>query len=166
MGQTDGSLTKEEIRAIFVLGIIGTLFTAAQLSPNYVMPPAYMHFTFKSITYLLLVYWGTYLFFAVVGISDDWIRERIARACRAFSKFLFLGGISIIIGMVFLAILGLSENQFGFKLDQATTIEVSATPAIFIALLIGKPGARPKSQDAAQQSPQKKSKPQDSERIA
>lgn len=162
MSQRSDKLAKEELRAILVLGIIGTLFTAAQLSPRYVLPPSYMGFTLKWVTYVLLFYWGTYLFFAVIGISDDWVADVVTHACDSFARFLFLGGIGILSGMVFLVLIGSAESYFGFRLSVLNTIQLSSVPAVLIAILIGLPKRlyHSKSQGADQQPRQRKNKRQ------
>jgi hypothetical protein len=92
MSNDDLKVSLEELRALLVLGIVGTLFTMAQLSPNHVFA---FGITFRWIADTLLISWGGYLFLAVVGISTDCVRKEFALACRDIAKFLFVFGIAL-----------------------------------------------------------------------
>jgi hypothetical protein len=92
----NGGAQTEELRGILVLGIIGTLLSIAQLAPKVEL----LGIPFVELTYWLIAYWGSYLFFAVIGISRDWINESVARVCYEIASMTFVSGIGFIVGLI------------------------------------------------------------------
>jgi hypothetical protein len=97
MALTSRDLTREEVRGIFVLGIIGTLLVL-MTSLGGIM------FTQKSslqVTVIgLLIYWSVYAFLMAIGVSDDIIDPRIAGFCKTAGSLFFVLGISVTIVFV------------------------------------------------------------------
>jgi hypothetical protein len=88
------NLQRDEVRGIFVLGVIGTLLALWQL-PNTVFtesPRVTLHIIIVSLTVL----WGLCIFFMVIGVSDDWMWERLVKISYSIAKILFLLGIAFL----------------------------------------------------------------------
>jgi hypothetical protein len=87
----DGLYDLEELRAIFVLGVIGSLLTvehilgAAQITSN---------ISFRTVTLYLIIYWGLYVFLMAIGVSDDIVNPRITHACVKYAIVFFILGIA------------------------------------------------------------------------
>ena len=86
---------REELRAILVLGIIGTLlgtknFTDVSLGFG-------IHVSF--IVNGLLEYWGAYLFLEVMAISSEVIKERVRAYCEIAARLCFLYGLALTFGL-------------------------------------------------------------------
>jgi hypothetical protein len=90
-------LERHEVRGIFVLGVIGTLLGLWQL-PNtvFVRVP---RITLHLIIFALTVYWGLFVFFMALAVSDDWVWKRIVDASYSIAKFLFRAGIGFLLAI-------------------------------------------------------------------
>jgi hypothetical protein len=108
MTEREFDLGREELRALLVLGIIGTLLAVRDVLKGDL---AYS-ITFTDITTLLMAYWGAYLFLMVIGISGDLVRRRVANACAIGAAFFFLLGIGSTIGMFLFTMLALVLARF------------------------------------------------------
>jgi hypothetical protein len=87
----DTKLAKEELRALLVLGIIGTLLSTREfLDIN-----LGFGFHVSSLVQGMLSFWAVYLFLTVAGISTDVVRPRVARACAILAPVVFRSGLGL-----------------------------------------------------------------------
>ncbi len=96
MPATASKLAKEELRAILVLGIIGTLIGAR----GFLDISLGFGIHVSDFTNWLLVYWSGYLFLMVVGISDDVIKPQLARRCADAAPACFRAGITLTLTLI------------------------------------------------------------------
>ncbi len=86
------TLQREEVRGVFVLGIIGTLLVLANFF-------AYVKITPESslsvVVFYLVSFWGLYVFLTAIGVSEDFVKPEIAETCRWLAKGYFVLGISM-----------------------------------------------------------------------
>jgi hypothetical protein len=94
---TKDELHREEARGIFVLGVIASLL-AAKDSLGLALDLA--HFTFSSFLVILILYWGAYTALMAVGISSDLFDEAFAARCETLARFMFVGGVWVLISAV------------------------------------------------------------------
>jgi len=94
--------SKDELRVVIVLGIIGVLFSASQLWPEVTF--AY-NMTLRQVLNLLILYWGGYLILLAIGISDDWVKTSVAKVCYESSIMLFMIGMGFVTAMALVAFL-------------------------------------------------------------
>jgi hypothetical protein len=110
MEESDSRLFREEIRAIFALGIIGTIFA--------VKDALGIQFGFKdgfnAIVTSFVLYWGAYIFLMTIGVSDDWINPSIAETCAFFAKASFVIGIAATLAFIPMVAIA---TAFPFLLD-------------------------------------------------
>lgn len=97
----DVSIEREEVRGLFVLGVIAALLTARGF-PDF---PLSQVLTFHTAMNGLVMYWGLYVFFMALGVSPDWIDQDIAKGCYDFAKYLFIAGIGVMCGTVVVVVL-------------------------------------------------------------
>lgn len=95
MSKRESDHTIEELRALLVLGIIGTLLGARDvLNANLVYG-----LTINDVANWLILYWGAYVFLMAIGISDDWVYPPISKACKRLAQAFFCLGISVTSGL-------------------------------------------------------------------
>lgn len=121
-------LAREELRALFVLGIIGTLLgvrDVLDINLGYGI-------TFSFVATLLMIYWGIYVFLMAIGISDDLVRLRVANTCATAAAVCFILGICSMIGMVLFTVVSLVLVQF---IDQSMTLIVASIVAVVSTII-------------------------------
>lgn len=96
MSHPTNDLFREEVRGIFVLGVIATLLTLREFGPNPVLlaNPA---FALRDLELYFSGIWGLYIFFAAIAVSDDWIWPRLAKMCHVAAKTNFHVGIAVLL---------------------------------------------------------------------
>jgi hypothetical protein len=95
MSTRESNHAREELRALLVLGIIGTLLGVRDvLNANLVYG-----LTINDVANYLILYWGAYVFLMAIGISDDWVYPPISKACERAAQAAFCIGISVTSGM-------------------------------------------------------------------
>jgi len=132
MGLDDNDLAREEVRAIFVLGVIGSLLAienalrGTKLSPN---------LSLHTLSYLLTGYWGLYVLLMAIGVSPDLIRVDVSTTCRHFANLYFVYGIGAIVSVPFVAAFDhCVTSPFGFP--RGESIFIDGALAVIIASLV------------------------------
>jgi O-antigen ligase len=87
------------------------------------------------LTAFLMLFWGAYIFLAVIGISDDWVRLGVAHACYVASAVCFLLGVCTTIGMLFFVMLTLVLMRF-ISMVTAATIAMMAAGVFSVVLFV------------------------------
>jgi len=108
MSELDSAIAREELRALLVLGIIGTLLgvrDVLDIKLGYGI-------TFNSIVSALMMYWGAYVFLMAVGVSGDLLRPKVADTCATVAALCFILGIASMIGMVIFVVVGVILTPF------------------------------------------------------
>jgi hypothetical protein len=82
-------LRREEVRGVFVIGLLALLLTM-KLDPSYVT----MSESYRPLN-LLILYWGLYIGFVVVGVSSDYIDELVSRSSWELAGGFFFIGIGL-----------------------------------------------------------------------
>ena len=134
MAKAKRGTEREEVRGIFVLGIIATLLSIAQVAPKLQLP---FGVPFVDAMYWLIVYWGSYLVFAVIGISRDWIRQSVAEWSYEFSSITFVGGMGILVALVTLVVIG---SVLPFQIGYVWSLLIAGIFAAAFIYAIRKPG--------------------------
>ena len=93
-------LHKEEVRGLFVLGIIAALL-AARSFLDFKIDFEVVQFTIQSLLSFMIVGWGAYAFLMALGVSQDWIGKPLAKMCYALAWLSFIMGIGVSLGMIF-----------------------------------------------------------------
>lgn len=60
--------------------------------------------SFYTVVNVLIIYWGLYVFFMALGVSDDWIDQSITKRCYTLAKCLFIAGIGTMCGVAAIVI--------------------------------------------------------------
>lgn len=129
--------SQEEVRGLFVLGIIATLLTSREFLDFMVLG-----YPIRTILIGLVVMWGAYAFSMVLAISSDWIGENAAKFAYMNAYVTFLTGIIgtlttiLIVGLDFLVL-----HAFPNISDPIETLVV-ATPSFIIGIAITVKAAR------------------------
>ena len=97
----DVNLELEEVRGLFVLGVIAALLSVRGFTDF----PLLQDLTFRAAINVLIVYWGLYVFFMALAVSHDWINQRVAKRCHYLAKQLFIAGICSTCGAVVVMVL-------------------------------------------------------------
>jgi hypothetical protein len=86
-------MQREEVRAIFALGVIGTLLTIRDLLsfPIFGVP-------IQNILAGLIFGWGTYVFLMALAVSSDWTGEGVAKLCYLLAYCTFVSAVAGIFG--------------------------------------------------------------------
>jgi hypothetical protein len=92
MPERNDKLLKEEVRGLFVLGIIGSLLALGRMLDVKIFDDV----SLATLTSGLIGYWLVYVFLMAMGISDDIIRPGIARFCTGVARIFFLAGLAIL----------------------------------------------------------------------
>jgi hypothetical protein len=90
MPERSDELLREEVRGIFVLGVIGTLLALGRGLDVKV----FLDISLADLTNGLVLFWGIYVVVMAVGVSDDVFKSSVAEFCRGFAKFYFLMGLA------------------------------------------------------------------------
>jgi hypothetical protein len=109
MARSEHPPVNEELRALLVLGVIGSLLAARGAL---VIIKVGAGFSLGDIANFLIFYWGTYLFLVAIGISNDVIYPPIAGMIKAVAKRFFFVGIPVTIGMSFVLSCGFLSPSF------------------------------------------------------
>lgn len=132
MSAVDSAIAREELRALLVLGIIGTLLgvrDVLNVNLGYGV-------TLGMITSGLMVFWGAYVFLMAIGVSGDLISESVAEKCEVMAVVCFLVGICVTVGVVgFIVVTWVLVSIFGIHLE-AVLIGLFAGGAFTLIALI------------------------------
>jgi uncharacterized membrane protein len=85
-------LQREEVRGIFVIGVIATLLVLVTELPSVQIITPELHLS--NVFIGIIVMWGAYSFLMAVGMSRDIVRPTVAFGFRALAKLYFLFGIT------------------------------------------------------------------------
>ena len=80
------STKKEEIRGLFVLGVIATVLAFRGDLQKIVSPSGG---NLGALVPVLALTWGVYAFFMTIGISDDIFKAKACRVCTSIAKSIF-----------------------------------------------------------------------------
>jgi len=90
--QSEDELHREEVRCLFVVGVLGTLLGILHYLEIEIMPGLYL----GDIAVGLMVFWLGYLFLMAIGISNDLIfKPEFCEWCRNQAKIWFAVGIGV-----------------------------------------------------------------------
>ncbi len=134
MAKVEIDLKKEEVRGLFVIGIIASLLAARDSFSWTVQLPYGVMIDSKSIVNGFLLYWGLYAFFMVVALSDDVFNEKVANDCAVTGHFMVFFGILLSIFTLFEGLLtGPVAVLMGSQLSQwVTPLIAFAITSLFI----------------------------------
>jgi len=91
---TKEELHREEVRGIFVLGVIASLLAAKDILG---LALDFARFTYSSFLVILILYWGGYTVLMAVGVSSDLFDEAFAARCETLARFMFVSGVWVMI---------------------------------------------------------------------
>lgn len=129
MSTRESNHTREELRALLVLGIIGTLLGARDvLNAN-----LGYGLTINSVAKYLILWWGIYIFLMAIGISDDWVYPPICKACVRAAEIAFCTGISVTCAMALYTVVALVLATF---MNQTTSAIIAAIPALLFGIFM------------------------------
>jgi hypothetical protein len=144
------NLKREEIRGMFVLGVLAILL--ALVSQPSLGLLGKLPLEVVAILYVVMLYWGLYVFFMAIGLSSDILTVGLAQwaAWIAHSLFQFSVIASLAIGGIAL----IDAGPFGFKIFLIHPLGLSALSLLwvlyfsggvpdFIRYLLKKPRQRP-----------------------
>jgi hypothetical protein len=142
---------REELRGIFVLGVIATLLTSREFLDFLVLGVP-----IRVILLGIILMWGAYAFFMVVGISGDWVNEPIVKVCYLMAYTLFVTGIGGTIGTFVTVLFALYvAPHFPLLVQDISILELGVGVSFFVAIKLGKgPGFAVKGQNHSQDTPQ------------
>jgi hypothetical protein len=129
MSTREIDLAREELRALLALGIIGTLLAlrdVLDINLGYDV-------TFGMIASGLMAFWGAYVFLTAIGVSDDFIRLRVADACAAMAAYCFVFGICATGGVVVFIVVVLVLVRF---IGSEAAIIIGTLAASFFTLIV------------------------------
>jgi hypothetical protein len=92
MCDQNDKLLREEVRGVFVLGIIGTLLALGRGLDVKV----FFDVSLATLANGLVLYWGMYVVFMAIGVSDDIVKPRVSKFCNSLAKVYFVGGLAIL----------------------------------------------------------------------
>ncbi len=98
-------LRREEVRGIFVIGLLVLLLTM-KLDPSYVA----MSESYRPLN-LLILYWGLYIGFVVVGVSSDYIDELVSRCSWELAGGFFFVGTGLTAVFMYGYLLGVASGH-------------------------------------------------------
>jgi hypothetical protein len=91
MGENTNPLDREEVRGIFVLGVIGSLIALDSFLHNHMIVG---DVSWHTVTIALVFYWGAYVFLMAIGVSgEDIVNARFAAHCKVLAAMGFVFGI-------------------------------------------------------------------------
>lgn len=141
MSAEQSALAREELRALLVLGIIGTLLSVRDILN---IDLGY-GIRLNIVVVYLILYWGAYVFLAVIAISDDWVNLRIANACGTAAALAFLLGVCATSGMALFATLAWILVHF---ISPSMTLAIAGITA-FVFFLIAIAKIMPRNHESA-----------------
>jgi hypothetical protein len=126
---------REELRALLVLGIIGTLLGVRDvLNAN-----LGYGITLNLVANFLILYWGAYVFLMAIGISDDWVYPPICKVCAHAAQVFFGLGISVTTAVALYTLLVLLLLRFMNEyVSVIIALAVSVPLCIFVDSRISK----------------------------
>lgn len=106
-------LKREEIRGVFVIGLIATFlsirpYIETHVSSQILINPESIKLILLNLTTFLIFFWGIYLFLIVISLSDDIIlpvridgeplisKEKFS-VIKKVAQIMFMGGIGIVV---------------------------------------------------------------------
>lgn len=95
MAERSDKLLKEEVRGIFVLGVIGTLLALGRGLDVIV----FSNVSLATLTNCLVLYWGIYVVLMAIGVSDDIVKPSITELCNTLAKVYFVGGLAVLMAL-------------------------------------------------------------------
>lgn len=127
----DVGLHREEVRGLFVLGVIATLL-AIRDSLNFRLVA--WGFSGRDLTDVLIAFWGLYAFLMAIGVSGDLVRRGVARIAIVVARLMFSYGLG-----VFVMIIAMLPLQFIFlaMFGEQYGPTISAMIGIVIAFSVG-----------------------------
>jgi hypothetical protein len=140
---------REELRGLFVLGIIATLLTSREFLdfPILGVPT-------RTILLSLILSWGAYAFFMVIAISGDWVKEPIVKVCYFLAYNLFVTGISATIAaLLFVTVAVYVFPYIPLLAQYVSGMILGIGVTFFLAINLGKgPGFVVKGEGYAQEA--------------
>jgi hypothetical protein len=116
---------REEVRGLFVIGIIASLLAVRDVLRLKVALPFGITLD-ASVLNILLFFWALYAFLMAIAVSDDIFAERIRAECFDLSRFSFLMGIFLVLWLLMLAVLApLFVTIAGAELGQSLALVCS-----------------------------------------
>lgn len=102
---TEGDFKKEEIRGLFVLGLLAVLASIRLQNEKIMVTIGQVSFDLIPLLNVTLVLWSFYAMFMVFGLSEDMLGKTASSAFRETAKaflylnFLVLAALSLILGV-------------------------------------------------------------------
>jgi len=145
---------REEIRGMFVIGVVATLW--ALLSQPSLGLSAKLPLEVVAILYIVMLYWGLYAFFMAIGMSSDILNAELAQWAAWIGHSLFR--FSIVATFAIAGIALIDAGPFGFKIFLLHPLGLSVLSVLwvlyfagglpdFIRYLLTKPRRRPTKDD-------------------
>jgi hypothetical protein len=138
-------LEREEVRGIFVLGIVATLLSMKDILTAWGFAQTFVN-TIEAILSWLVVPWGVYALFMALTVSGEgnppWINARIARFSHNAAEFLFLYGLSVFVAEL-ISVAVFIVISYAWSVKAALSIDAFLFPwgwtaiAILFMFLIG-----------------------------
>jgi hypothetical protein len=110
-------LHREEVRGLFVLGIIGVLLAIRNVVP------------WNIPIYYLLLYWGMYAFLMALGVSADIIEQPYSYAGMFLAKKMFGFGIAMFGALAAYAFINLVLGHF---LSASLSSDLASVPTVIL----------------------------------
>jgi hypothetical protein len=92
MPERNDELLREEVRGIFVLGVIGSLLALGRGLDVKV----FFDTSLGDLTSGLIGFWAIYVVLMAMGVSDDIVRPSISEICKRAAKLYFLVGLAVL----------------------------------------------------------------------
>jgi hypothetical protein len=125
------NIDREEVRGIFVVGIVAALITARSFlsfSLNFVVTTIKV----QNLISWLIFGWGAYAVLMALGISEDWVGKTTAKACYALAWLSFVLGLGVTLSLIFVfSTVGFFFFELHTVLPDAVSVALSVLLSVF-----------------------------------
>ena len=126
MPERNDELLREEVRGIFVLGVIGSLLALGRGLDVKV----FFDTSLGDLTSGLVAFWAIYVVLMAMGVSDDIVRPSISEICKKAAKLYFLVGLAVLMTVP------ISIVAYGFLHDHGVLFTLPNAIMYLIAILV------------------------------
>lgn len=133
-------LFREEVRGIFVIGVIATFLGLVQFGPDIVFiatPRVGLH----DFELVFSSEWGLYVVFAAIAVSDDWVSPRLIPLCHGAAKMFFHLGVGLLLATFVIILVNYS---FGTSVAIGAGIITVFVSAVGLEATSPKPTKKPR----------------------
>lgn len=102
----------EEIRALFVLGLLAVLASIRTQNPELTVTIGQVTIPIIPIIDIMLILWSFYALFMVIGFSEDMFGKMVAKSFRYYAKLFLALNFVILVAISFLYALAVYQNRF------------------------------------------------------